>query len=105
MLSILILKGEDADGNEVELDMIQTTEGWQVVEIQRDISLAMTPKPVLDALYERHPDIVPARIIESDQGEGTIVYEFFTRDETGEAKFEVKLDATGVQYLEEEWVH
>lgn len=40
------------------------------VEIRRDISLAMTSKPILDVLYERHPDIIPARIIESDQGEG-----------------------------------
>ncbi len=98
--------GIDENGDEIELDIMESGEGWRVVEIQRDISLAKTPEPVLSALAAHAPDIVPARIIESDQNDGVIIYEFFTRDENGaETKYEVKYEDNKAEFLTEEWAH
>lgn len=98
--------GTDADGREVELDIMQDGGRWRVVEIQRDISLGETPAIVQVALFENAPDIDPARIIESDQGGGVVVYEFFTRAANGEEqKYEVKLENDAAEFLTEEWAH
>lgn len=100
------IEGEDADGNEVELDLIKAEDGsWRVVEIQRDISWGITPEPVRAALRDFDDTIVPARIIESDQGGGVIIYEFFTQSSDGEEKYEVKFANGAADYLTEEWIH
>jgi hypothetical protein len=61
---------------------------------------------VQEALMANVPGVKPARIIESDQDNGTIIYEFFTRNENGEeAKYEVGLTANTATFLAEEWKH
>ena len=98
--------GLDADGFEIELDIMETDGGWTVVEIQRDIDLAAAPIPVRAALYERKPSFEPLRIIESDQGDGVVIYEFFTRTDAGaEEKAEVKFEDGVAVFLDEEWAH
>lgn len=98
--------GTDAGGGEVELDIMQDGGGWRVVEIQRDISLDQTPAIVKAALFANAPDVEPARIIESDQGDGVVIYEFFTRVANGEEqKYEVKFENDAAEFLAEEWVH
>jgi hypothetical protein len=98
--------GVDANGVEVELDIVREETGWRVVEIQRDITLDEMPAPARDALLAKAPDIKPARIIESDQGDGVIIYEVYTRDADGkEAKIEVKFDGATAEVLAEEWAH
>jgi hypothetical protein len=79
---------------------------WRVVEIQRDISMDQAPEPVRAALLAAAPGVEPARIIESDQGDGVIIYEFYTRDAAGEEqKYEVKFDGATAEFLAEEWAH
>lgn len=98
--------GNLPDGSELELDMMLGESGWEVVEIQRDISLDTVPAAVGAALAAHAPDWQPDRIIESDQGDGVIVYEFFGPGE-GEAqtKIEVKLEAGAAEVLADEWAH
>jgi hypothetical protein len=100
------IEGIDANGNEIELDL--TLEGgvWAVVEIQRDISWDMVPGSVQTALHDNVPGVSPDRIIESDQDNGMIIYEFFTRNvDGGETKYEVALEAGEATFLNEEWKH
>ncbi len=98
--------GVDANGNEIELDIMQDGEGWRVVEIQRDIVLEEAPEAVVAAFRENAPGVEPARIIESDQTDGVIIYEFFAVSDNGdEKKYEVKYDGESAEFLTEEWVH
>lgn len=98
--------GNDANGEEIELDIMREDAGWRVVEIQRDITLEAMPPAAREALLAKHPAIKPARIIESDQGDGVIIYEVYTRDAAGkEAKTEVKFEAGAAEVLAEEWAH
>lgn len=98
----LDIEGVDGKGNEVEFDMLQKKGKWQIVEVQRDLSLAQCPQIVLDVL----PTITPKRIIESDQTNGIIIYEFYTVAANGdESKFEVKVENNQAELLTKEWRH
>ena len=96
------IEGVDGNGNEIEFDMLLGEDGsWSIAEIQRDLTLEQCPKMVVD-LYQSKVGVEPARIIESDQGDGTIIYEFYTSESGKEKKYEIKLSA---QLLEKEWTH
>ncbi len=70
----LDIEGVDNNGNEVEFDMLQQDGLWQVVEIQRDLTIEQCPAAVVNVL----PKITAKRIIESDQTNGIVIYEFYT---------------------------
>jgi hypothetical protein len=94
------------DGSELELDMTLQGGAWTVVEIQRDIAYAAAPAVVRDELSAHAAGWTPDRIIESDQGDGVIIYEFFGPGETGEPKkIEVKLEQGKAEVLVDEWLH
>lgn len=94
------------DGSELELDMTLIDGVWTVVEVQRDIGIDLVPVNVRETLAKALPDWTPNRIIESDQGDGVIVYEFFGPGESGETKkVEVKLAGGTAELLTDEWVH
>jgi hypothetical protein len=94
------------DGSELELDMAKIDGVWTVVETQRDIDIAVVPEAAADALQSKFPGWSPNRIIESDQGGGVIIYEFFGKDDAGEdTKIEVKLAAGQAELLVDEWAH
>ncbi|WP_417450405.1 hypothetical protein [Kordiimonas sp.] len=101
------LEGHDNAGREIELDLMLGEDGqWQVVEIQRDVLWQIVPALVQEELMANAPGVKPARIIESDQDNGTIIYEFYTRDANGvEAKYEVALKGEEATFLREEWQH
>lgn len=100
------VEGTDKNGNDIELDLTQEGKEWKVVEIQRDIILKEVPEIVQIALEKNVPSIKPGRIIESDQGDGVIIYEFYTRSELGnEHKYEVKYEKGLAEYLKKEWKH
>ena len=100
------LEGHDDTGNVIELDLMHGETGWVVVEIQRDIMWEVVPTLVQETLMQHVPEVKPVRIIESDQDNGTIVYEFFTRDGAGmEKKYEVSLTGEDAMFLKEEWKH
>jgi hypothetical protein len=94
------------DDSEIELDMTRVDGLWTVVEIQRDIAYAEVPPAVVETLETVLPGWRAERIIESDQGNGTIIYEFFGPGATGEvAKYEVKWADNAAELLTEEWPH
>lgn len=100
------LEGTMPDGSELELDLTTVNGVWTVVEIQRDVTLVQVPGAVQSVLAEALPDWVPDRIIESDQDDGVVIYEFFGPGPDGEqAKVEVKLEGDAAELLREEWVH
>ena len=98
--------GTMPDGSELELDITKIDGVWTVVETQRDIDMGATPGPVADALRGKAPGWSPERIIESDQGDGVVIYEFFGEDDDGEdTKIEVKYEEGQAQVLVDEWLH
>lgn len=100
------IEGHDGAGNEIELDIMLGETGWIVVEIQRDVTWSEVPERVRDTLLANVPGVTADRIIESDQDNGTIIYEFFVRDSAGkEAKYEVSLTGEDAAFLKEEWQH
>lgn len=94
------------DGSELELDMTKINGVWTVVETQRDIDMATVPDAVSETLLGKYPGWNADRIIESDQGDGVIVYEFFGKDDAGQdTKIEVKLEGSQADLLVDEWAH
>lgn len=98
------------DGSEMELDMTRVDGVWTVVEFQRDIGIDAVPITVAAALDVAKPDWVPERIIESEQADGIVIYEFFGKSGDGQRdgqpiKVEVKWDDPVAEVLRDEWVH
>ena len=94
------------DGSELEIDMTLIDGVWTPVEFQRDIGFDLLPRDVGNLLSEKFSGWQPDRIIESDQGDGTIIYEFFGKDDAGEAtKIEIKWSEQQAELLLDEWVH
>jgi len=94
------------DGSEWELDMTKVDGVWTVVETQRDIGMELVPEGVSNTLDTKFPGWHPERIIESDQGGGVVVYEFFGKTNEGEAtKVEVKWEDGHAELLIDEWLH
>ena len=97
------IEGLDADGNEIEFDMLLDADGsWSIAEIQRDLTLKQLPEPVVTLYNQKIVNVMPKRIIESDQGGGVIIYEFYTKEDDKEKKYEIKL---AVEFLDTEWKH
>lgn len=72
------------NGDEVEVDMVQSNGVWTVDEIQRDIAWSTVPEPVRAVAGAAPDSFEPIRIIESTQAaDGSIVYELFRAMEEG----------------------
>jgi len=70
--------GTMPNGDEVELDLVQSNGAWVVDEIQRDVTWATVPEPVRAAAAAAPDSFEPVRVIESTQSvDGSIVYELF----------------------------
>ena len=71
--------GTDAQGIPYEFDIMQSSAGFSVLEIQRDIPWAETPQAVRDAVAAAPNGFEPVRVIESRQPvDGSVIYELFT---------------------------
>jgi hypothetical protein len=104
--SYMDIEGTLPDGKEIEFDLLLDKNEWRIVEIQRDLSLNTTPRSVVDALFETAPDFTIDRIIESDQGGGVIIYEFYSTQKNQKTlKKEVKLENGKAEVLKQEWSH
>lgn len=66
------------NGDEIEVDMVQSNGAWTVDEIQRDIAWSTVPEPVRAVAVAAPDSFEPIRVIESTQAaDGSIVYELF----------------------------
>lgn len=83
------VEGTRPDGSEVELDLIGEAGAWRVVEMQRDIAWADAPAAVRAAAGAAADAFTPARVIESTQEDGTVVYELFAPGKAAEPAVEV----------------
>lgn len=91
---IAITSGEpDADGNEyevigtmpngdeIELDLVQSNGAWRVMEIQRDVAWSSVPDPVRAAAGAAPSSFEPVRVIESKQpADGSVIFELFAAE-------------------------
>lgn len=83
------VEGTRPDGSPVELDLIEEAGRYRVVEMQRDIAWAKAPAAVRAATGAAADAFTPARVIESTQEDGTIVYELFAPGKADEPAAEV----------------
>jgi hypothetical protein len=83
------VEGTRPDGSPVELDLIEGAGKYRVVEMQRDIAWADVPAPVRAVASAAADAFTPARVIESTQEDGTVVYELFAPGKADEPAAEV----------------
>jgi hypothetical protein len=94
------------NGAELELDLLETPQGWAVVEIQRDIAWAETPEGVRAAARSARDGFTAVRVIESTQYEdGSIVYELFAAGQPSTPAMEVRVADGRAVVLKERWPH
>ena len=78
------VSGRMPNGDEVELDLVQSNGAWTVLEIQRDVAWPSVPEPVRAAAAAAPDPFEPARVIESRQAaDGSVIYELFRAAEQG----------------------
>jgi hypothetical protein len=76
--------GTMPNGDEIELDLVQSNGAWTVLEIQRDVLWSSVPEPVRAAAAAAPKSFEPVRVIESKQAEdGSVIYELFAADQDG----------------------
>lgn len=94
------------DGADIELDLLETPQGWRVVEIQRDLAWTAVPANVRAAAETARAGFVPVRIIESVQAEdGAVIYELFADGQPAAPVLEVKVQDGQTGVLREVWPH
>ena len=94
------------NGAGIELDLLETPRGWEVVEIQRDIPWSSAPAAVRAAAEGSRSGFTPVRVIESTQTEdGAIIYELFADGQPATPVFEVRAANGRTDVLTEAWPH
>jgi hypothetical protein len=83
------VEGTRPDGSEVELDLLEETGRFTVVEVQRDIAWAEAPAAVIAAAKAAPDAFEPVRVIESTQADGAVIYELFAAGKPGEPAAEI----------------
>ena len=99
------VEGARPDGSEVELDIQQTGDRFEVVEIQRDVAFADMPQTVQTAARAATGAFAPERIIESRQTDGGVIYELFAAGQPAEPAMEVRFENGKAEVLTERWPH
>lgn len=94
------------DGAEIELDLLETPQGWRVVEIQRDVPWTAVPAGVRAAAEAARAGFAPVRVIESVQAEdGAVIYELFAEGQPATPALEVRVKDGRTEVLKETWPH
>jgi len=94
------------DGADIELDLLETSRGWQVVEIQRDLGWTAVPAPVRAAAERARAGFTPVRVIESTQAaDGSVIYELFADGQPATPALEVRVRDGRAEVLKEVWPH
>jgi len=99
------VEGNRPDGSEVELDILQEGEGFRVVEVQRDIAWSDVPADAVAAARAAPNAFEPARVIESRQTDGSVIYELFAPGKPAEPAAEVRVKDGKAAVLAERWMH
>jgi hypothetical protein len=101
------IEGTQADGSEIEFDIMEENGSWKVVETQRDIAFSAAPPAVRRASAAHDAALVPTRVIESKQADGLVLYELYAQAGTDPQgrKVEIKWDGAKAEVLGREWAH
>lgn len=99
------VEGTRPDGSEVELDLLQKGDAFEVVEIQRDIPWTEAPENIRKTAAASPKAFEPVRVIESKQTDGSIIYELFVADQPAKPALEVQVKDNAAKILTEEWPH
>lgn len=97
--------GQRPDGSEIELDVQQTDDVFDIVEIQRDLAFDDMPGPVRTLAATALGSDRPARIIESVQKDGVVIYELFAPEQPTEPSAEIRYAGGEAGFLAERWPH
>lgn len=93
-------------GAEIELDLLETPDGWRVVEIQRDLPWTGVPEGVRAAAETARAGFTPVRVIESVQADdGAVIYELFADGQPATPALEVRAAGGRIEVLKETWPH
>lgn len=99
------VEGTLPDGSEIEFDILMSDTGPEIVEIQRDMEWADVPAEARAAAEAAAPGLVPVRIIESRQTDGTVIYELFAEGQPADPSMEVSFRDGVAAVLDERWPH
>lgn len=99
------VEGTRPDGSEVELDIQQTGDRFEVVEIQRDVAFGDMPTAAQTVARAATGAFAPVRIIESGQTDGSVIYELFAAGQPAEPAMEVRVRDGKAEVLTERWPH
>jgi hypothetical protein len=99
------VEGQRADGTDVELDVLEEATGYSIVEIQRDIAWSQAPEFVRSAAAASEKAFEPVRVIESQQTDGSVIYELFAQGMPAKPSLEVRAADGKAEVLKEEWMH
>jgi hypothetical protein len=99
------VEGVLPDGAEIEFDLLEKGGGWEIVETQRDIAWVSAPQPVRDAAAKSARAVSPARVIESTQNDGRVIYELFAPGRPDTPALEVSWKDGVAKVLTETWPH
>jgi hypothetical protein len=99
------VEGVLPDGAEIEFDLLEKNGRWEIVETQRDIAWVSAPQPVHDAAARSAPGVTPARVIESTQNDGQVIYELFAEGQPKTPALEVSWRNGKARVLTEAWPH
>lgn len=97
--------GRRPDGAEIELDVQQINDRFDVVEIQRDLAFDDMPEPVRALTATALGQVRPARIIESVQKDGITIFELFAPGQPIEPSAEIRFADGEARLLTERWPH
>jgi len=100
------VEGELPSGDEIEFDVLMTSTGPEIVEIQRDILWGEVPRDARIIVEANNTDkLEVARVIESTQTDASIIYEVFVEGHKREPRFEVQAKAGKFKMLTSRWKH
>lgn len=100
------VEGELANGDEIEFDVLMSTKGPQIVEIQRDLKWESVPSNVqLEAIRANTDSHEITRIIESVQTDDAVIYEIFVAGTPSDPRFEIWTKNGEIKLLPMRWKH
>ena len=83
-----------------------TSDGPQIVEVQRDIAVADLPVDVRRLVDGANKDALNlVRVIESTQTDSSIIYEVFVDGQKSDPRFEVQVTEGVSKLLTSRWEH
>ena len=100
------VEGELPSGDEIEFDVLMTSSGPEIVEVQRDILWNQVPSHAREVVKAGNTDDLKiVRVIESTQTDESIIYEIFVEGHKSDPRFEAQVKDGEAKLLTSRWKH